>query len=149
MNPLRFFLMLFVIFFTAFVLGNYARLIVHLLYIDYNWVLELMLVLGQLAFQYPFIAHKTGEEQMEYFYNLLMVSGLGALMLLPLLFVNHYITPVNDWINVLYFFGVVGMMLFEHMRRVKKLTMPAYLSITWVLYRTLILIWLVVVQRNV
>ncbi len=145
MDAARLTFSVFAVFFVSIILGNYASLISHLLHIKYDWVFELCLVVGQMIFQYPFISHKTSEQQFEYYFNLLMVSFFGALMLLPLLILNKYL-PLTDTVNVLYFFAVVGIMLFEHMRRVRKIEMPAYLSITWILYRCLILAWLAFMQ---
>lgn len=145
MESIRLTFSVFAVFFVAIVLGNYARLIAHLLQIRYDWIFELCLVIGQMLFQYPFISNKPFEQQMSYFYHLLFVSFLGAVMLLPILILNSYV-QMSDTINVLYFFGVVGIMLFEHMRRVKKLALPAYLSFTWILYRCLILAWLTIMQ---
>jgi hypothetical protein len=99
---------------------------------------------GQLAFQYPFIAHRTGEEQIDYFYNLLLVSFFGALALAPWLFINAYMVQMGDDVNVLYFFVVVALMLIEHTRRLKSLVLPSYLTYTWLGYRGLVVGWLTV-----
>jgi K+-transporting ATPase A subunit len=100
MDAARLTFLVFAVFFVSIILGNYASLISHLLHIKYDWVFELCLVVGQMIFQYPFISHKTSEQQFEYYFNLLMVSFFGALMLLPLLILNKYV-PLTDTVNLI------------------------------------------------
>ena len=126
---------------TAFTLSRYALLIQHLLKIKYNWQFEMLMVLGMLFFQYPFIYKKTSRVKLDYYYNMLLVSLMGSLLLWPLLIVNHFYI-CGDVINLLYFFAVVLFMFFEHKRRVAVLQLPVFISYTWVLYRFIILIFI-------
>jgi hypothetical protein len=126
---------------TAFTLSRYAGLIKHLLKIKYNWQFELLVVLGMLFFQYPFIYKNTCALKLEYYFNMLLVSLMGSLLLWPLLIVNHYYICA-DTTNLLYFFAVVLFMFFEHKRRVAALQLPVFISYTWVLYRVIILIFI-------
>ena len=59
---------------TAFTLSRYAILIRHLLKIKYNWQFELVIVVGMLLFQYPFIYNKSTVVKLTYYYNMLLVS---------------------------------------------------------------------------
>jgi hypothetical protein len=127
---------------TAFTLSLYAKLIQHLLKINYNWQFELFMVLGMLIFQYPFIYKKEWSLKLEYYYNMLLVSLLGSLLLWPLLITNHFYT-CSDTNNLIYFFAVVLLMFLEHKRRVAKLLLPVFISYTWVLYRFIILIFII------
>ena len=127
---------------TAFTLSRYAMLIQHLLKIKYNWQFELLMVLGMLFFQYPFIYKKAGLLKLEYYFNMLLVSLMGSLLLWPLLMLNQFY-HCSDAINLIYFFSVVLLMFFEHKRRVAKLLMPVFISYTWVLYRFIILIFII------
>jgi hypothetical protein len=126
---------------TAFTLSRYAILIQHLLKIQYNWQFELFMVLGMLFFQYPFIYKNTGKLKLEYYFNMLLVSLMGSVLLWPLLIVNHFEYCV-DLINIIYFFAVVWVMFWEHKRIVAKLSLPVFISYTWVLYRLIILIFI-------
>lgn len=126
---------------TAFTLSQYAKLIGHLIKVNYNWQFELFMVIGMLLFQYPFILKRATTIQLNYYYNMLLVSLMGSMMLWPLLIINHYFN-VNDVFNIVYFFLVVLFMFFEHKRRVALLQLPVFISYTWVLYRLIILIFI-------
>lgn len=126
---------------TAFALSQYAKLIQHLISIKYNWQFELYMVLGMLFFQYPFIYKKTFALTLNYYFNMLLVSLIGSMLLYPLLLIAHYF-KLPDWVSLAYFFSVVVIMFFEHKRRVANLLLPVYLSYTWVLYRFLILLFI-------
>lgn len=136
-------IMLLCIVVTAATLNQYAKLIQHLITVKYDWKFELFMVMGQLAFQLPFIFKETGEQKLDYYYNMLIVSTLGSLTLLPLIVFNHFwlLPPL---INILYFLVVVLLMFFDHKRRVYQLCLPSYISYTWVLYRFLILIFILI-----
>lgn len=128
---------------TAASLNQFAKLIQHLITIKYDWKFELFMVAGQLVFQFPFIYKKTAEEKWDYYYNMLIVSMMGSVLLLPLIIFNH-VYLLSSTLNILYFFAVVLFMFFEHKRRVYLLCMPSHISYTWVLYRFLILIFILI-----
>lgn len=88
--------------FTAFTLGQFSLLIQPFLAIPYDWRLELAIVTGQLVFQFPFIYHKPFAVKWVYFENMLMVSLIGSLLLIPLLVVNHFY-PLPIEVNAGYF----------------------------------------------
>ena len=135
--------MLFCIVVTAAILNQFACLIQHLITVKYDWKFELSMVIGQLIFQLPFIFKKTVKQKTNYYFNMLIVSMIGSVMLLPLIAFNCFYL-LSDLINIVYFFAVVLFMFFEHKRRVKKLEFPWYISYTWVLYRFLILIFILI-----
>jgi hypothetical protein len=139
----RILLMLFCVCITAFTLHQFAKLIAGLLSIQYDWKFELSMVLGQLVFQTIFIFKESIHRKIQYFSEMLKVSMIGSVLLWPLLLFNH-IYSAGDVLNVLYFFGVVLFMFFDHKRRVKELNLPFCVSYTWVLYRCLILIFILI-----
>jgi hypothetical protein len=100
------------------------------------------MVLGMLVFQYPFIYKKEWGLKLAYYFNMLLVSLLGSLLLWPLLITNRFYT-CGDMVNLFYFFAVVAIMFFVHQQRVAKLLLPVYISYTWVLYRCIILIFII------
>ena len=126
---------------TALTLNQYAHVVRHLITIKYDWRFELYMVTGMLIFQYPFIYKKTWTLKLDYYFNMLLVSLIGSLLLLPLLILNHY-SNYSDAFNLLYFFTVVLIMFFNHKRRVTKLNLPSLISYTWVLYRFIILFFI-------
>lgn len=126
---------------TALTLNQFAQLIQHLIKIKYNWRFELFMVIGMMLFQYPFIYKKEWVLKLDYYFNLLLVSLIGSILLMPLLLLNYY-TDYSDIFNLVYFFVVVLIMFFEHKRRVAKLNLQSLISNTWVLYRVIILIFI-------
>lgn len=133
--------LLFCIAVTATTLSLYAQLIQHLIKIKYNWQFELCMVTGMLLFQYPFIFKQPWQRKLDYYFNMVLVSCIGSILLFPLLILNHY-QHYSDLFNLLYFFAVVLFMFFNHKKKVAKLKLPALISYTWVLYRFSILIFI-------
>jgi hypothetical protein len=127
---------------TAFTLSQYAKLIRHLLSINYNWLFELLMVLGMTVFQYIFIRKKTWSVKLDYFFKMLLVSLLGSVILWPLLLLNYFYNII-DIGNLIYFFGVVIAMFFIHKNIVEKMKLPFYLSYTYILYRFIILLFII------
>ncbi len=127
---------------TALTLDQYVQLVKHFLNIDYDWKFELLIVIGMLIFQYPFIHKYNWHQKLDYYFNMILVSFIGSVLLIPLLMLNHYST-FSDTFNILYFFTVVLIMFFDHKRRVAKLNLPVLLTYTWVLYRFIILIFII------
>jgi predicted DCC family thiol-disulfide oxidoreductase YuxK len=104
-----------------------------------NFLRECLIALGQIGFQWLFISKLKSQKQLTYIGNLMTISLMGSLILIPVLIINSFVSiPV---IGLLAWFGLtVSIMLFEHIRRVKLLELPTILSLTWVLYRVLILL---------
>lgn len=126
---------------TAITLNQYAQLIQHLIKIKYRWQFELCMIIGMLFFQYPFIYKKSRSLKLDYYFNMLLVSLIGSVLLFPLLVLNFY-SNYSDKFNLLYFFTVVLIMFFNHKKRVAALGLPVLISYTWVLYRAIILIFI-------
>ncbi len=139
---IKWLIMLVSIIVTAFSLNQYAKTIQHLLKINYNWQFEFWMVIGMLFFQFIFLYKKNTPIQFNYYYKMLLVSLLGSILLWPLLVINFY-KPQTDLVNVFYFFAVVIIMFFVHKKIVKQLQLPFYISYTWVIYRFLILIFII------
>ncbi len=125
----------------AFTLDQYVELVQHFLKINYDWKFELLIVIGMLIFQYPFIYKYSWQKKLDYYFNMVLVSFIGAVLLSPLLVLNHYST-FSDTFNILYFFAVVLIMFLDHKRRVTNLNLSGVLSYSWVLYRFIILIFI-------
>jgi hypothetical protein len=127
---------------TASTLSQYAKLIQHLLSVQYNWQFELLMVVGMMVFQYPFIHKKTWTIKFNYLFKMLLVSLAGSILLYPLILINQY-AIVSDTINIGYFFAVVAIMFFIHKNIVTKMQLPFYLSYTYILYRFIILLFII------
>lgn len=99
---------------------------------------ELIICGGQIAFQAAAVSLVTRSRRMEYLGNMMTVSLIGSLMLIPALIIGEIIA-VPAFIWLVYFTCVVTYMLYEHMRRMKILDLGIGMSLSWVLYRTLVL----------
>lgn len=95
---------------------------------------------GQILFQATLILlimRISNKALVNYLGHLMTVSLMGALALLPAFLFNGFLN--NPLLYLGYFMLVVCLMLLEHARRVKLLTLPWTLSLSWVLYRLLVL----------
>lgn len=99
------------------------------------------MVLGMLFFQYPFIYKKICTLTLNYYFDRMLVSLIGSMLLWSLLLIAHYF-KLPDWASLDYFFNVVLIMFFELKRRVANLLLPVYISYTWVYYRFLTLLFI-------
>ena len=92
-----------------------------------------------MVFQSVFLLKQEKKTIVNYLVNLMTVSLMGSIILMPLLLLNLFSTIPE--MAILAWFGItVGIMFVEHFRRVKILALPFYLSITWVIYRIIALI---------
>lgn len=124
--------LIFALVITATVLFECAKIIP--LYVQANFLKELALAAGQLAFQSLFLIKQDSKTRLTYLGNLMTVSLFGSLLLLPVLILNH-IAAISEIINLIWFGIVVFIMFLEHYRRIKLLGLPKYVCLTWVTYR--------------
>jgi hypothetical protein len=123
---------------TTYTLSTFSILIQSLLSIPYDWKVEMAIVTGQLIFQLPFVWTRTKFEIIRYHYNMLLISLMGSILLWPIIVINAFYVQ-SDLVNLIYFFSVVSIMFLVHVYRITKLELPTYLCYTWVLYRFIIL----------
>jgi glycerol-3-phosphate acyltransferase PlsY len=72
---------------------------------------------------------------------MMTVSLIGGLLLLPVLFLSHYVS-LPSYVSLAWFLAVVAFMFLQHRKRVRSIKAPAWLSYTWVLYRCLVLLFI-------
>jgi hypothetical protein len=127
-------------------LATFATIIQPYLAIHYDLRFELGMVIGQVLFQWGVLwrMRRPWSDRLDYALVLIAISGLGAVLLWPLLFWHHR-APVEPFVAVIYFFAVVGVMFVAHWRLVHKARLPLLLCGTWVLYRVFLLV--VIVKR--
>ena len=110
-----------------------------------NFYREFLICGGQVVFQSVSVGiivavrGRGGKEIIDYIGNMMTVSFMGALLLLPALLVGSVFTGLNPVVFLAYFMLVVGVMLFEHARRMKLLELGWWPSVSWVLYRLIVL----------
>ena len=128
------------LFVIAKTLAAFAAILQSYLAVHYDYRLELGMVTGQALFQLAFLWRWPREDKLSYAWILIAVSGLGAVLLWPLLAFVPRATPL---VATAYFFGVVGIMFVVHFALVGRYALPKRLCATWVLYRLFLLAVLV------
>jgi len=125
---------------TAFILSAYAGLMAGLLPAS-NGYREYVICGGQIFFQGAIISLIHKGRLWDYLGNMMTISFGGALLLLPLLFLAQWLN-LHPLFCAAWFMAVAGLMLLEHIRRSKLLKLGWILTSSWVLYRILVLLFI-------
>jgi predicted DCC family thiol-disulfide oxidoreductase YuxK len=130
--------LLFTWFCTGYILTAYAHLLRPMVPLG-NTYREYMICGGQIIFQGIIISTFAKEKLWNYLGNMMTISFAGSLLLLVPLAISHwfYIQPL---FFTMHFLGVAGLMFLEHIRRTKLLELGWIMTITWALYRMMLLI---------
>lgn len=130
-------------FFTALILSHYAILMTGLLPDGSGWR-EYLICGGQIFFQGLVISLVNKNKCWDYLGNMMTISFAGALLLLPGLALAQW-QDLPPLFYAGWFFGVAGLMLLEHIRRSRLLEIGRALTFTWILYRILVLIFILLI----
>lgn len=125
--------------FTGTVLNGYSHLLTDILPAG-NTGREFAICAGQIFFQGTVILLLKKQKLMDYLGNMMTVSAIGGLLLLPALAAHKLFYSIPAAFYPAWFVVVVGIMLLEHIRRTKLLSLNIIPSATWILYRVLILV---------
>lgn len=128
---------------TAIVLSAYARLMPGLLP-EGSVYREYLICGGQIFFQGAIISIIHKNKRWDYLGNMMTISFGGALLLLPVLLLAQWF-HLHPIFCAAWFMAVAGLMLLEHIRRSKLLELGWLLTISWVLYRILVLLLIVLI----
>lgn len=128
---------------SAYSLGSFVQLVQRYLSVHYDYKTEGVMVAAQVGFQWLFMNRSSWEERVRYMFIALTVSMVGSLMLFPLLIYNSF-SSVSALRATAYFFVVVGIIFIMHHRLIVRNALPKSLSCTWVLYRLLLLFFVLV-----
>lgn len=101
---------------------------------------EFLICGGQILFQMLMLIGKPRNKVITYLGNIMTISLAGSILLLPVFVIQSFVTEMSALACAAWFMMVVTLMLAEHLRRVRLLDFPTYLSVTWVLYRVIVLI---------
>lgn len=124
---------------TTFVLFGFSNLIPSLP--KTSILREFILAFGQILFQSLFLLKMDKKTIINYTGNIMTVSLMGSLILVPILILNQFVNLPKTLI--LGWFGITVLIMFtEHFRRVKVLKLPFYLCLTWALYRIIALVFI-------
>lgn len=125
---------------TAIVLSAYARLMPGLLP-EGSAYREYLICGGQIFFQGTIISVIHKNKRWDYLGNMMSISFGGALLLLPVLLLAQWFN-LHPLFCAIWIMAVAGLMLLEHIRRSKLLKLGWMLTISWVLYRILVLLFI-------
>lgn len=121
---------------TAAVLHRYSSLVVPLIP-PTSYGREFFICGGQIAWQWFFLRLLHRGKAWDYLGNMMTISLAGAIALEVIML----LLPAG-WSPYIYgvlFTGVAGLMFLEHIRRTRILGVSSWLTVTWVLYRILLL----------
>ena len=129
---------------TAYILSAYGKLMTEILpqapaYREY------LICAGQIFFQGIIISIVSETRKWEYLGNMMTISLAGALLLLPGLLISAFF-QFNPIFYVAWFMAIVGLMFLEHIRRSRLLQLGWMLTISWVLYRVMVLLFIFLYQ---
>lgn len=100
-----------------------------------NFFREWLICAGQIVFQSITVSLIRKDRLVHYLGNMMTVSNIGALLLIPVLWL-----PVSNPIFYLtWFVTVVSFMLYEHYRRTRILELSVWASVSWIFYRLFVL----------
>lgn len=120
--------MAFVAIFSAYILSMFSgKLGMNL---TPNFFREFAVCLGQILWQTLFLKAYLKEKIWDYLGNMMTVSLIGTLLLIPAL-----ITSFSPVFYLIYFGIVVFIMFLEHIRRCKILKLNYFPTISWILFR--------------
>ncbi|MEI9919287.1 MAG: DUF393 domain-containing protein [Bacteroidota bacterium] len=122
---------------TSIILLHYTRIVVPIVPAG-NFLREFLICGGQIVFQLVIVRLMTHDKVLHYIGNMMTVSLIGALLLLPMLALDR-IVNIPPVIALAWFTTVVTFMLSLHWKRVKMLGLSAWTTVGWVVYRLLVL----------
>lgn len=122
---------------TAYILTDYAHLLTGFVPLGSKYR-EYLICGGQLFFQGAIIVFYLKEKLWNYLGNMMTISFAGSLLLLPIIILAKSVSFLPLFF-LLYFLMVAGLMFLEHIRRSKLLKLGWLMSITWALYRLIVL----------
>jgi hypothetical protein len=104
---------------------------------------EFLICIGQIVWQTLFLNRLLKDKLLDYLGNMMTVSMIGTLLLLPMLLIKD----IWPFYYLVYFGIVVSFMLWEHLRRSKILQIGYYPTISWILYRVFALAIIVLLNE--
>ena len=122
----------FVVIFSGYILSIFSTKLG--LDLTGNFWREFVICLGQITWQTLFLRVYLKEKLWDYLGNMMTVSLIGTLILIPALFIN-----LNASLNIIYFGIVVFIMFLEHLRRCKILKLNFLPTISWMIFRMTVL----------
>lgn len=107
-----------------------------------NFWREFTICIGQIVWQTVFLKFYLKDKIWNYLGNMMTVSLIGTLLLIPALFLD--LNPVS---SIIYFGIVVFIMFLEYIRRCKILKLNFLPTFSWMIFRTTVLIILILLNK--
>jgi hypothetical protein len=123
---------------AAGILTRYAHLLTGALPEGGPWR-EYLICTGQVAYQGMVVSILAPNKRWDYLGNMMTISLAGSLALLPAIGIAA-ITHLSSLVATAWFLIVAALMLLEHIRRTRLLGLDWTLTISWALYRLLVLL---------
>ncbi|PWK18404.1 hypothetical protein LV89_04103 [Arcicella aurantiaca] len=133
--------LLFVAVFSSLIIYNYSTSINQMMGWKSSIYRELIMCFGQIIWQTIFLNKILKTKFWDYIGNMMTVSMIGTILLLPMLIFN-----TSSIVHLVYFMMVVSVMLLEHLRRCKILEIGIMPTILWVAYRITFLLLIGLLQ---
>lgn len=130
--------LIFTWFMTACILSAYAKLMTGVLPQGPAYR-EFLVCGGQVFFQGLVVSYIHKNKGWDYLGNMMTISVTGALLLLPGLVISTWL-KADPLYYVAWFMCVAGIMLILHIRRSKLLGIGYTLTCSWILYRVIVLL---------
>ncbi|GEN75355.1 DCC1-like thiol-disulfide oxidoreductase family protein [Chryseobacterium hagamense] len=127
--------------FVAVFSGCILSLFSEKLGLNRNFFREAGICTGHILWQTVFLKVYLKEKLWDYLGNMMTVSLIGTLLLIPGLFIDLNITAA-----FIYFGTVVTVMFFEHIRRGKVLGLNLLPTLSWTLFRMAVLAVLILIN---
>ncbi len=124
---------------TSLVLTHYSAHLAGLIPVS-RFFREFMICGGQILFQGVLMNFIAKPITLDYLGNMMTISLAGSLVLLVGEGVCRLCHVTSPLVYAAIFMGTAGLMLLEHLRRMKLLHLPLLASLGWVVYRIIVLI---------
>lgn len=122
----------FVVIFSGYVLSTFSTQLG--LGLNQNFWREFAICIEQIVWQTVFLKSYLKDKYWNYLGNMMTVSLIGTLLLIPALFLN-----LNPTFSIIYFGIVVFIMFLEHIRRCRILKLNFIPTLSWVIFRMIVL----------
>lgn len=126
-------------FLSSIILTVYARLMLGVVP-GTELFREFFICGGQIFFQAVVIHFIARGRIMDYLGNMMTISFAASLLLLIVMAIGKLLLITSPWIYTGIFLLIAGLMLVEHIRRMKLLQVHWLASVGWVVYRIIVLL---------
>jgi hypothetical protein len=137
----RIFFLFFGVLLSSIILNAYLPPINTLMGWETHFGTEFLVCAGQIFWQSAFLWRLGREKLLNYLGNMITVSIIGSLLLLPVLLLSKFVSLSANASLGYFLFIVLGMMA-EHFRRTKMLDISILATASWLVYRLFILVLL-------